>query len=188
MKRQILSYAYWLASILLWEVVLHLAAFESLSRALPMLGFTVAAAALACFLTGFPTKAGRIFAACVPIALFMVYAVQVVYYDIFGSFLSVAYVSMGGAAINTFWSIALAAIGRQLWRLLLMAIPVAGYIVLRRKWQLPAVETWRGLGALLLVAVVAAVGTWAVLPQSSTGINDPAALFRNPDATVDRSS
>ena len=186
LKRQILSYAYWLASILLWEVVLHLAAFESLSRALPMLGFTVAAAALACFLTGFPTKAGRIFAACVPIALFMVYAVQVVYYDIFGSFLSVAYVSMGGAAINTFWSIALAAIGRQLWRLLLIAIPVAGYFVLRRKWQLPAVETWRGLGALLLVTVVAAVGTWAVLPQFGPGISDPAALFRNPTATVDR--
>lgn len=186
LKRQILSYAYWLGSILLWELVLHLTAFESLARALPMVGFSIAAAAVACFLTGFPTRAGRILAGVVPVALYLVYAVQAVYYDIFGSFLSMAYVTMGGEAINTFWTIALAAIGRQLWRLLLMAVPVAGFFVLRRKWQLPAVETWRGLGALLLVAVVAAVGTWAVLPQFGPGLNDPAALFRNPTATVDR--
>lgn len=186
MKRLRLSFAFWLGTILFWELMLHLAVFQSLSRGLPMVGFSIAAAALVCLLTALPRWPGKLFSWILPPVLYLVYAVQLVYEEIFGSLLSVAFVSMGGEAITAFWSILIAALWKRLWLLLLMALPLAAFYVLRAKKRFPTAESWMDLGVVLVVAVVAAVGTWAVLPQFGPGINDPAALFRNPTATVDR--
>ena len=186
MKRLRLSFAFWLGTILFWELTLHLAVFQSLSRGLPMVGFSIAAAALVCLLTALPRWPGKLFAWILPPVLYLVYAVQLVYEEIFGSLLSVAFVSMGGEAITAFWSILIAALWKRLWLLLLMALPLVAFYVLRVKKRFPTAESWMDLGVVLVVAVVAAVGTWAVLPQFGPGINDPAALFRNPTATVDR--
>ena len=188
MKRLRLSFAFWLGTILFWELTLHLAVFRSLTRGLPMVGFSVAAAALVCLLTALPRWPGKLFSWILPPVLYLVYAVQLVYEEIFGSLLSVAFVSMGGEAITAFWSILIAALWKRLWLLLLMALPLAAFYVLRAKKRFPTAESWMDLGVVLVVAVVAAVGTWAVLPQFGPGINDPAALFRNPTATVDRRS
>ena len=151
-----------------------------------MVGFSIAAAALVCLLTALPRWPGKLFAWILPPVLYLVYAVQLVYEEIFGSLLSVAFVSMGGEAITAFWSILIAALWKRLWLLLLMALPLVAFYVLRVKKRFPTAESWMDLGVVLVVAVVAAVGTWAVLPQFGPGINDPAALFRNPTATVDR--
>lgn len=186
MKRLLLSLSYWLGTILFWELLLHLSASLSLARALPMVGFSLAAAALLTALTGLPGRAGRLFFWILPPALFLVYAVQIVYEEIFGSLLSMAFVTMGGEAITAFWSIAIAAIGRKsLWLLALLA-PVVGSHILRRRLEIPAVVSWKQEGALVLAAVVAAVGTWAALPLFGSGTQSPAALFTNATATVDR--
>ena len=186
MKRLLLSLAYWLGTILFWELLMHLSASLPLSRALPMVGFSLAVAALLTALTGLPGRAGRILFWILPPALFLVYAVQIVYEEIFGSLLSMAFVSMGGEAITAFWGIAIAAIGRKLLWLLAMLVPVVGSHILRRRFEIPAVVSWRQEGALVLTAAAVAVGTWAALPLLGSGAQSPAALFANSTATVDR--
>ena len=186
MKRLLLSLAYWLGTILFWELLMHLSASLPLSRALPMVGFSLAVAALLTALTGLPGRAGRILFWILPPALFLVYAVQIVYEEIFGSLLSMAFVSMGGEAITAFWGIAIAAIGRKLLWLLAMLVPVVGSHILRRRFEIPAVVSWRQEGALVLSAAAVAVGTWAALPLLGSGAQSPAALFANSTATVDR--
>lgn len=138
MKQFLKSFGYWLTALLLWELSMHFTAFQGAVRFLPGVFFTIAyAAAVLTLLTGLPGWAGRIFRWFLPPALALIYAVQLVYYEVFGSLLSVAFVSAGGDAVTQFYTIIFGAIWRRLPQLLLIILPVAGFYVLRHFRLLP---------------------------------------------------
>lgn len=181
------SFGFWVGVLLIWELSLHFTAYTGLVRFLPGIGFTVAYAALVTLLTGLPGWAGRICSWIVPPVIMLVYAVQLVYYEVFGSFLSLAFVSAGGDAVAQFYTILFGAIWRRLPQLLILFVLLAGFYVLRHFRILPK----NGLHWQYLVGLLAAAGlisgcTVLALPAYGTGTNQPAALLRNPSATVDR--
>ena len=187
MKRSVLSPCYWLGVLLLWELNLHCTAFSGMSRFLPGLAFTLAFGALLTALVNLPGWTGRVFGWILPPLLALVYAVQLVYYEIFGSLLSLAFVSMGGEAIAGFFSVMLNAIWRRLPQLILILTPLPVFYILRAKGILLRDGfPWKMLVCLVLSAVMLFTGTVLAMPYNGEDPNEPGALFRNPAATIDR--
>ena len=179
-------YVIWAAAFLLWEAAVQQAVVGSF-RFWPAAGFCLAAAALGTAACGLPGRVGgKVGAVLFPLA-YVFYGTQLVYADIFGSYLSLAYTAMGGEAVTAFWSIAAAAIGRCLPRLLVMALPMAAFYVLRRKKWLPiAGRPWREQVALAGTAVVVPAALILTLPLMGTGAGTPAGVFDSASATIDR--
>lgn len=179
-------YVIWAAAFLLWEAAVQQAVVGSF-RFWPAAGFCLAAAALGTAACGLPGRiGGKVGAVLFPLA-YAFYGTQLVYADIFGSYLSLAYTAMGGEAVTAFWSIAAAAIGRCLPRLLVMALPMAAFYVLRRKKWLPiAGRPWREQVALAGTAVVVPAVLILTLPLMGTGAGTPAGVFDSASATIDR--
>lgn len=179
-------YVIWAAAFLLWEAAVQQAVVGSF-RFWPAAGFCLAAAALGTAACGLPGRVGgKVGAVLFPLA-YAFYGTQLVYADIFGSYLSLAYTAMGGEAVTVFWSIAAAAIGRCLPRLLVMALPMAAFYVLRRKKWLPiAGRPWREQVALAGTAVVVPAVLILTLPLMGTGAGTPAGVFDSASATIDR--
>lgn len=180
-------FLFWWAAILMCELVVHAAAFETMDHFLGVVLFSTAGAALAAALTTFPTLGGKVLAWLIPPVLFLIYAVQLVYHDIFNAFLSLIYVSAGGDAITQFWDITMEAIGRCMLRLLVMAIPMVAFYILYRRGRL----TRRGGGVktpliLLACSVALAVLSVAALPLGGTGVSSAYTAFHSRSATVDR--
>lgn len=179
-------YIIWAAAFLLWEAAVQQAVVGSF-RFWPASGFCLAAAALGTAACGLPGRVGgKVGAVLFPLA-YVFYGTQLVYADIFGSYLSLAYTAMGGEAVTAFWSIAAAAIGRCLPRLLVMALPMAAFYVLRRKKWLPiAGRPWREQAALAGTAVAVPAILILTLPLMGTGAGTPAGVFDSASATIDR--
>ena len=159
MKAVAREWGFWIIAVAVWEFVLRLTAFPGLSRLLTVAGFVCVAAGILALLTSLPGWVGRICGWIFPPLCFLVYAVQLVYYDIFGSLLSLGFVSMGGEAITSFWSIVLSALLRCLFRLIVMAVPLAAFYLLRKR-EFFKLQTWQerlgiGVGCGLLLAVLA---------------------------------
>lgn len=176
---------FWWAAILVCELTVYTAAFDTMDRFASVLPFSAAAAALAAALTAFPTPAGRLLSWLVPPALYLIYAVQLVYHDIFNAFLSLIYVSAGGDAITQFWDIALEAVLRCMPRLLIMAAPMAAFYLLRRKGLKKAAGVKRPLILLVCFAALSGLSVLA-LPLGGTGVSSSYTAFHSRSATVDR--
>ena len=181
------SFAFWLGVLLIWELSLHLTAYEGLARMVPGLCFTVIYAAVLSVLLGLPGRAGKLCGWVLPPLLMLIYGVQLIYYDIFGSFLSLAYVAAGGDAVTTFSSVIFASIWRRLPQVLLLVVPVAGYHVLMRFGRMPGGRiSFTLLAGVSVCAVLLFSYTVLLLPVFGPGSNQPEALFRNPSASIDR--
>ena len=177
----------WAAAILLWEAVVQSAVLGSLGRLWPAAGFCLAAAALGTIACGLPGRMGRLLGPGLLLLAYVYYGTQLVYADVFGSYLSLAYAAVGGEAVATFWNIVLAAIWHCLPRLLLMALPIAAFFLLRRKKRLPGPS--RPLAAQLALLGGAAALTAAgvlTLPLTGTGPASAYAAFHSATATIDR--
>ncbi len=180
-------FLFWWAAILVCELVVHAAAFETMDRFSTVILFSAAAAGLAAALTTLPTRAGKFLSWLVPPALYLIYAVQLVYHDIFSAFLSLIYVSAGGDAITQFWDITLEAIDRCMLRLLVMAAPMLAFYILRHKGRLIKKEAGVKV-PLILLACFAGLSALSVLalPLGGTGVSSPFTAFYSRSATVDR--
>lgn len=187
LRRGGIAVGFWFVSILLWEFTTQTVGFDTLGRFLPGYFFALAAALAVAALTLLPGWAGRIASWLIPPALFLVYAVQLVYHHIFSAFLSLAFVTMGGEAVAEFWPIVLQALGACAPRLLLLALPLVAFYLCRwRGWLPRTLRNWKlhlGLAAGWLVVTVAVV---LALPLGGTGPNTPYAVWRSSTATVDR--
>ena len=141
-------YLLWASALLLWETAVGTAGGGTV-RFWPTAGFCLGAAALGTAACGLPGRVGgKVGAVLFPLA-YAFYGTQLVYHDIFGSYLSLAYTAMGGEAVTAFWGIAAAAIGRCLPRLLVMAMPMAAFYILRRlKWNPILVMSLCGVAGL----------------------------------------
>ena len=180
-------YGYWFGVLLLWELSIHWTAYTGIVRFLPGVLFTACFAALLTMLIELPGWAGKICGWVLPPLLALIYGVQLIYYEVFGGLLSVAFVSAGGDAVTTFYSVIFGAIWRRLPQVLLLLLPIAGFHVLRHL-KLIACESFSMLRILALFAAAALLcGAGAmVLPAYGGGANQPAALFRNQAANIDQ--
>ena len=187
LRKDIGSYfVLWAAAFLLWEAAVQQAVVGEF-RFWPAAGVCLAAAALGTAACGLPGwLGGKVGAVLFPLA-YAFYGTQLVYADIFGSYLSLAYTAMGGEAVTTFWSIAAAAIWRCLPRLLVMTLPLVAFYVLRRKRWLPiAGRPWRAQLALIGTAAAIPVVLILTLPLMGTGAGTPEGAFYSASATIDR--
>jgi len=127
-------FAYFAISLFVSEIAFRLSAFGSLS------GLTVyfilfvlsAAALLSAVCTALPEKAGRTVSFVFTVFLLLFYGVGLVYRHIFGSFLSLAQVGMGGAAIKSFWKETLIGIAQCWFYIILLLLPLA-FLIIRTK-------------------------------------------------------
>ncbi len=182
-KKPLAAFGLWLGMLLAWELTLYTALFESPARALPAVGFLCAAAALAAGLTLLPGRWGKGFFLVLPAAGFVLFAVQTVYHQIFGSLLSVAFAGMGGNAITAFWSTTVGGVVSALPRLALLLLPLAAFYGLGRK---VCPGGGKAAPALLLLAALLLASSVAALPLWGGGPADARALWTSSNATVDQ--
>ena len=138
--------AYFTAAFFISEIAFRFSSLGSLSGlTLYFVCFSLSAAALlAAVCAVLPKKAGRICAFVLTVFLLLFYGIGLVYRHIFGSFLSISQIGMGGDAIASFWKETLIGIAQCWFYILLLLIPLAFLIwwtVRERKGEAPAEET-----------------------------------------------
>ncbi len=171
------AWAFWTAVFLLWELTLRLYSHQSGSVG-TLIAVSVAAAGVMAALTGLPGWAGRVCGWILPWLTYLLYSVQLVYFDIFGSFLSLGVASMGGDAITAFWEIVVSGVLHCLPLLLLMAaLPAARAIY--RCFRRPAAGGWAVRGAIGLVCLAVIVVTWVNIQprQAAESVDQWAARY-----------
>ncbi len=166
MKATLVHMAYWLAVLAYLELLLHAAAFGMPDM---RFGFVLAfglvfACALTAVLSFLPKKLHYPATLILTVVLTVLYGSQMVYYFIFGTLYSVAQMQQGGAALTSFWKETLLIMGKNWPWILLVLIPVAASVFLRKLYKgsfAPSNAVWRVL--VVTVALVAQLATvWAV--------------------------
>lgn len=115
-----------LGSVLFWELFLHGILFQQFgSRVLFVAGYSLFFALLFALLSGFFPRAGNLAVLWVVQAvLYVWYAAQLIYYKIFGGFISVYLIQMGGDAITSFFKETVACVAANVGLLLVLALPL----------------------------------------------------------------
>lgn len=114
-------------SIIFWELLMHFMLFPETSwRVLYVVLFSLFFGLLFTMLTGFFKRRGNaaVLWICMGL-LYLWYAAQLIYYKIFGGFISVHLIKMGGEAVANFFKETMSCIGENLWLLAILAIPLA---------------------------------------------------------------
>ncbi len=168
----LLTFWYWLFSVLLWEICLHLISYGMFTGyswyVIPFGLIFALCLTLLCRLL--PEKANRILTLVLSVALFLFYASQLVFNQVFGTFYSVSMVKLGGDAVTNFWKQTLLTIASSWWLLLIMLLPVV-LAVLRGKKYPGSYARRKWLRSLALVLVIALLwaGTELSLRLGGTG-------------------
>lgn len=143
-------------SIVFWELLLHLVLFESMTwRMVYVLLFSVFFGMTVTVVTGLLPKTGnRIVLWLCMSALYLWYAVQLIYFKIFGGFLSVYLIQMGGDAVTSFFKETMSCIRQNWWLLVIMTLPLLlTGVCLRKKWVNAERRSW-GCSARQVLACV----------------------------------
>ena len=137
LRKSLSIFALAAGSIVFWEVLLHLVLFASITwRIVYVLAFSLFFGLTVTVLTGLLPKLGNkiILWVCMSI-LYLWYAVQLIYFQIFGGFLSVYLIQMGGDAVTSFFKETMSCIRQNWWLLAIMALPLLlTGIGLWKKW------------------------------------------------------
>ena len=166
MKNTWKHWAWWSGSLLLWELVLSFHAASGQAPGFMMILFSLAAAGLLTAMTGLPGFAGRWLGRLLPPVVLLVYLVQLVYSEIFGSYLCISFVAMGGDAVTQFWGILVAALWKLLPLLILMVLPLLVRPFLRlRAGTLKRQAVALALSAAALAVLGLVAGTQQVQPS-----------------------
>ena len=170
MKKLTRSAGFWIATVTLWELVLHPVVWRSVSvRFLFAAPFIVSLGLFFTFLSRIcrRERVNRgIGYALIGVFAFL-FSVQTVYYKIFGSLLTVTLVGMGGDAIVNFFDVAVDGTVRSLPFILLYFLPAAVMAGLYRKKILfsdPA-----DTNEALLLACVSILAFAAGVPEQGSG-------------------
>ena len=125
MKPLLSRFGFWLGALLLWECLLHSAAFDTFSLKFGyILGFTAAYAALITLALSFlPDRAERWAGLVLSLLGVGLYGSQLVYDYVFGTLYSVTQMDQGGAAMTSFWRETVATIAAHLFPLVLLFVP-----------------------------------------------------------------
>ena len=124
-------------AILFWELLLQVLLFQQLSASvLFVVLFSVAFALAFAVLAGLLPRAGNLAVLWIMLViLYLWYACQLIYYQIFGGFISVYLIGMGGDAVTNFFKETMACVKQNVGLLVLLALPlpVTG-LLLYKKW------------------------------------------------------
>ena len=114
------------ATVMYSEVLLHVAMYRSLNwRILYPILFSLFFGGFFCLLTGFfSEKVNRVLLYVTQAVLFLWFGAQLIYFKVFGSFISLFLVRMGGTAVTNFIRETLDCIWHNLWYLLLLLLPL----------------------------------------------------------------
>ncbi len=130
-------FALFSGAIMFWELLLQLVLLDGVTwRIVYVLLFSLFFALALTLLTGLLPRKGNIAAvwACMGV-LYIWYAVQLIYFQIFGGFLSAYLIQMGGDAVTNFFKETMGCIRQNWWLLVIMALPLAlTGLLLYRKW------------------------------------------------------
>ena len=170
MKKLSRTVGFWIATAALWELVLHLLVWRSLTvKLLFAVPFTASLGLFFTLLTRAwrSEKANRVIGYILICVFAFIFSVQTVYYKIFGSLLTVTLVGMGGEAIVNYFDVAVDGTVRSLPFILLYFLPAAVMAVLYRKkllFSLPA-----GRDETLLLACASILAFAAGVPEQGSG-------------------
>ncbi len=134
-RRTSLRFAFFAVVLLICELALHLFAFSFNTQLLFAVGFTLAVAALLTLVTQL-AHSPRVNAVLTTVLLAVVglhFSVQTVYFRIFSDLMPASVVSMGGEAINGFYSVMFHAILSCLPLIVLYFLPIPAFYLLRRR-------------------------------------------------------
>lgn len=170
MKKLARSAGFWIATVTMWELVLHLVVWRSVSvRFLFAAPFIVSLGLFFTFLSRIcrRERVNRGIGYALICVFAFLFSVQTVYYKIFGSLLTVTLVGMGGDAIVNFFDVAVDGTVRSLPFILLYFLPAAVMAGLYRKKILfsdPA-----DTNEALLLACVSILAFAAGVPEQGSG-------------------
>ena len=131
----ITGFGYWTFALLFWETLLHFAVFGEFSLKFGyVVGFSVSAGLVLALAVSFlKRKAAFAVNLLLTLVLMVLYGSQMVYNFIFGTLYSVALMGQGGQAVTSFWRETLSTMMEKFLWLLVLLIPLAVLILLRRK-------------------------------------------------------
>lgn len=152
LKKALPMFYLFTGSILYWELLMHVVLFQEMSwRVLYIAAFTVFWGVFCTFLCGFgKEKTCRITLWVTQGVLCLWYMAQTIYYKVFGGFISLYLVKMGGTAITNFFKETMYCILRNCWMLALLLLPILVTRLLMKKGRIPLVR--RGRNAQLRLA------------------------------------
>lgn len=159
-------FLFWLGALLLLELTLHLTVYGGISlRIITSILFDMSFAAVLTLLTSIfrSRRFSHALRYVLAILLFCLYSVQLVYYQVFDTLLSLSYVGMGGDAIENFMPTILRAVSASWLQLVLFALPIPALIILHHQGVLPD-ERMSGRGMLTAAGVVLALHLLGMLP------------------------
>lgn len=186
-KQSVSVLLFWLLSLALWELTVALSAGESLKRLPLMLAFSCVAALVLAPLSALRGLFGKILAPLLLGLTTLFYCVQLVYYHICDSYLSVGLLSVGDEALTNFAPIVWGGILACLPQLILLVIPLVAYFLLRHFALLPRQGLpWRPLVLSPVLAVVLGTGLTLSLPLWGTALDSPVAILHSNSATLER--
>ena len=179
-----------LGSILFWELFLHGILFQEFNtRILFVMGYSVFFSLVFTVLSGFLPRIGNLIVLWVFMAvLYLWYAAQLIYFKIFGGFISVYLIQMGGDAITTFFKETLNCVLDNIGLLLLLALPLAanGLLLGFKRLDLNRRHiVWQGILVAACV-VVHLVCLWC-LPIGGTGAFTVYDVYHNVNTGTDSS-
>ena len=185
------TWLYWLAAILYFELLLHIAAYGMPGLQLGyVLGFGAVFAAALCLVTVLlPGKLRFPVTIVLNVVLILLYGSQLVYYFVFGTLYSVALVQQGGAAVTSFWRETLVTMGNNIPWLLLLFVPMVAGILLKKfskKSPAPAKAVWCVM--LVLAAVLLQFGTTQALKIGGTGYFTDYYFYYGDSTTTDQAT
>ena len=191
LKTTAFSWLYWLAAFLYFELLVHIAVYGMPGLVFGyVLGFSAVFAAALCLLTLLvPQKARFTTTIILHGILILLYGSQLVYYFVFGTLYSVAHVQQGGAAVTSFWRETLLTMLKNLHWMLMLFVPLAGSILLKKfvkKETAPTRAIW--CVALVLVAVLLQFVTTQAVKIGGTGYFTNYYFYYNDSATTDQAT
>ena len=187
----LLHAACWLAVLVYLELLLHIAVFGAPDvRFLFVVGFsTVLACTLGLVTAWLPRKAGFITMVVLTILFILLFGSQLVYYFAFGTLYSLSQVQQGGAAVTSFWQQTLLTIWQNLPWLVVLFLPLAFPLFLRRFLK-RAFQGTNGLWrvALVLFGVVIHVVTVLCVSIGGTGYFSNHYFYHSDLTTTDQAA
>ncbi len=177
-------------SIVFWELFLHMTLLEGISwRFLYVALFSFVFATAITLMTGLLSRVGNAIGLwlCMGV-LYLLYAVQLIYYQIFGGFMSVYLIQMGGDAVTSFFKETMGCIRQNWWRLVIMVLPlVVTGLCLKKKWILLERCSWRcSLRQVLACILLHLVCLWC-LPLGGTEAYTVYGAYYNANTSTDAS-
>ncbi len=185
MKQLGKTLAFWSAVLLLWECAFHTLVYGVLSaRFLSAVPLTLGIAGVLAALSHLWENplANKITRFALLTALAVVFGVQTVYFNVFGTLLSLAYVGMGGDAIGNFAPMVISGIGQSILYILLYLLPIPLLALLQRGGVLDAGQVSPALCVLLASGAV----LLSALGVPSAGSEGRAAVYYDAQSTADR--